>query len=68
MNCPVCDHFESSVTDSRSAPNTIRRRRKCLACQTKFTTYEVTDERLEDQYKWFNAKLKKSLLKLANSL
>jgi len=41
MNCPYCSHFETKVTDSRDTGNyTIRRRRECLKCNKRFTTYE----------------------------
>lgn len=40
MRCPRCSYEDSSVIDSRSDGNTIRRRRECLSCKTRFTTYE----------------------------
>ncbi|NJK33717.1 MAG: transcriptional repressor NrdR [Oscillatoriales cyanobacterium SM2_2_1] len=42
MQCPFCQHTESRVLESRSAESgrSIRRRRECLACQRRFTTYE----------------------------
>lgn len=42
MRCPKCDHLEDKVIDSRSARNNavIRRRRMCLRCGHRFTTYE----------------------------
>jgi transcriptional repressor NrdR len=40
MNCPYCEHKESKVTDKRSSPDGIRRRRECLKCKKRFTTYE----------------------------
>ena len=40
MNCPSCGKQESKVIDSRSVDEGVRRRRKCLACNTRFTTYE----------------------------
>ena len=45
MKCPSCGNFESKVLDSRpSADNTsIRRRRECLACQKRFTTFETIE-------------------------
>ena len=47
MKCPFCGFAESKVIDSRPADEgtSIRRRRECLACQRRFTTYE-TMERL----------------------
>ena len=46
MKCPFCDHTESKVIDSRESRNglTIRRRRECLSCSRRFTTYEKVDE------------------------
>jgi len=46
MKCPYCDHPESKVIDSRESKNglTIRRRRECLACKKRFTTYEKIEE------------------------
>ena len=45
MRCPFCQSEETQVVDTRSSPdaNTIRRRRKCLGCDKRFTTYERVD-------------------------
>ena len=45
MKCPFCGFIDSKVIDSRPAEEgaTIRRRRECLACQKRFTTYEVIE-------------------------
>mgnify|MGYP002404995160 FL=1 len=45
MKCPFCGYQESKVIDSRPAEEgaTIRRRRECLACQKRFTTYEIIE-------------------------
>jgi transcriptional repressor NrdR len=40
VNCPYCGGQESRVIDSRSLDEGVRRRRKCLACNSRFTTYE----------------------------
>jgi transcriptional repressor NrdR len=40
MKCPYCNHEESKVVDSRDTENGIRRRRECLKCEARFTTYE----------------------------
>ena len=40
MNCPYCSYKESKVTDKRESPEGIRRRRECLKCKKRFTTYE----------------------------
>jgi transcriptional repressor NrdR len=46
MRCPFCDHPEDKVVDSREAQDgrTTRRRRECLACGRRFTTYERVDD------------------------
>ena len=46
MRCPFCSHSESKVIDSRPAEEgtTIRRRRECLACAKRFTTYEIIEQ------------------------
>ena len=45
MRCPYCGQSESKVIDSRPADegNSIRRRRECLSCQKRFTTYETVE-------------------------
>ena len=45
MRCPYCGYLESKVIDSRPAEEgaTIRRRRECLACGKRFTTYEIME-------------------------
>ena len=40
MNCPFCGHYDSKVIDSRDVNDGIRRRRQCLSCGSRFTTYE----------------------------
>ncbi len=40
MDCPYCGHIDSRVVDSRDVNDGIRRRRQCLACGARFTTYE----------------------------
>jgi transcriptional repressor NrdR len=42
MRCPVCQHLENRVLESRSADSglSVRRRRECLKCSHRFTTYE----------------------------
>ena len=46
MKCPFCSQLEDKVVDSREAREgeTIRRRRECLHCERRFTTYERIDE------------------------
>lgn len=45
MKCPFCGDQESKVIDSRHSEDglSIRRRRECLACQRRFTTYEIIE-------------------------
>ena len=45
MRCPYCFHEELKVTDSRETQelNGIKRRRECLSCQKRFTTYETIE-------------------------
>ena len=40
MKCPFCGYVDSKVIDSRDINDGIRRRRQCLSCQARFTTYE----------------------------
>jgi transcriptional repressor NrdR len=40
MNCPFCGYTDSRVIDSRDVNDGIRRRRQCLRCAARFTTYE----------------------------
>jgi len=46
LNCPFCGHLNDKVIDSRESKegDAIRRRRQCLACDRRFTTYERIDE------------------------
>jgi transcriptional repressor NrdR len=46
MRCPFCGHSESKVVDSRSSKegDAIRRRRECLKCVRRYTTYERIEE------------------------
>ncbi|MBQ8974709.1 MAG: transcriptional repressor NrdR [Oscillospiraceae bacterium] len=45
MKCPYCGYSESRVIDSRPAEegSTIRRRRECISCSRRFTTYEIIE-------------------------
>ena len=45
MKCPYCGYLESKVVDSRPADEgaSIRRRRECLSCHKRFTTYEMME-------------------------
>lgn len=46
MNCPFCSHYETKVVDSRPTDEgqAIRRRRECITCKKRFTTYEKIEE------------------------
>lgn len=48
MHCPECQHAETKVVDSRVSNDSVRRRRECLYCGGRFTTYErVQNSRLK---------------------
>ncbi len=71
MNCPYCNNIETKVTDSRDTGNyTIRRRRECLKCNRRFTTYEYIEmtpvyiiKKDGRREKFERNKIKKGLLK-----
>jgi Predicted transcriptional regulator, consists of a Zn-ribbon and ATP-cone domains len=46
MKCPFCGHLQDKVVDSRESKEgeSIRRRRHCLGCKRRFTSYERIDE------------------------
>lgn len=46
MRCPFCDQYKDRVVDSRAGRDgrVVRRRRECLHCRRRFTTYERVDE------------------------
>jgi len=46
MNCPFCNHYDSKVVDSRPTEEgqAIRRRRECISCSKRFTTYEKIEQ------------------------
>ena len=46
MKCPFCRHIEDKVIDSRSSneDKSVRRRRECMKCKKRFTTYEYVEE------------------------
>ncbi|MCL1865911.1 MAG: transcriptional regulator NrdR [Oscillospiraceae bacterium] len=44
MICPECGYNDSKVIDSRPAESKIRRRRECLKCTGRFTTYEIIED------------------------
>lgn len=72
MRCPYCQCTESKVLDSRSSDdsNSIRRRRECLKCKKRFTTYETVEstpilviKRDNSRQPFDIEKIKKGLLK-----
>lgn len=71
MRCPFCNHSDTKVTDSRLAGEgqKIRRRRECLECEERFTTYEIAElsmprivKRDEAREPFDNEKLKSGML------
>lgn len=46
MQCPYCGQPDSRVVDTRASSESIRRRRECLSCRKRFTTYEQVTEQL----------------------
>jgi transcriptional repressor NrdR len=44
MKCPECGCEESKVIDSRPTENKVRRRRECISCGHRFTTYEIIED------------------------
>lgn len=53
MKCPFCNHPDTQVVDSRVSEegDSIRRRRRCLACEKRFTTYETVELRMPQMVK-----------------
>jgi len=68
MNCPYCDNQESKVVDSRYIQDGIRRRRECLMCSLRFTTYEKVHSQLLNVTKRNNSKETFSVEKLIKSI
>jgi transcriptional repressor NrdR len=46
MNCPQCEHGKFEVLETRTSGDGIRRRRSCVACGHRFTTFERIDRRI----------------------
>ena len=70
MYCPKCNNTESKVIDSRDSKEGTRRRRECIGCQTRFTTYEKVQNKVlqivkrdERREEFASAKLLASLIK-----
>ena len=68
MKCPFCGSDETQVIDSRvSEPgDSIRRRRRCLTCQKRFTTYETVELRLPQVVKTNGTRSDFDVAKLRN--
>jgi transcriptional repressor NrdR len=74
MRCPFCGHEETKVVDSRvsESQDAIRRRRECLECTQRFTTYERIEEmplmvikRDDSREPWDRSKLMRGLMTAA---
>lgn len=46
--CPFCDEEKTMVCDGRPRKNYFYRRRKCLNCKKRFSTYEIDDEKINE--------------------
>jgi len=68
MKCPFCGSVETQVIDSRVADpgDSIRRRRRCLGCQKRFTTYETVELRLPQVVKTNGTRSDFDVAKLRN--
>ena len=53
MQCPFCGARDTKVLDSRPAEHRIRRRRECIFCGKRFTTYEMVERPPEADYRHF---------------
>ena len=70
MKCPFCDQLDDKVIDSRTAREgeVIRRRRECLSCKRRFTTYERIEESLPMVVKKDNRREPFDRMKIMNGL
>jgi transcriptional repressor NrdR len=70
MRCPFCGSEDTQVLDTRSNPdtNSIRRRRKCTACDKRFTTYEKVELRMPRLIKKDGTRMDFDRDKLAGSM
>jgi len=69
MKCPFCKSDETQVIDSRESDDgdTIRRRRKCVSCSKRFTTYEMVELRMPQVVKQDGSRAEFDLDKLRTS-
>ena len=70
MKCPFCGHGETGVVDTRVSDegDIVRRRRKCTACEKRFTTYERPEIQLPQVVKKNGSRIEFSRAKLRASL
>ena len=70
MKCPFCKHDETQVIDSRVSDDgdSIRRRRKCVSCEKRFTTYETVELRMPQVVKQDGSRAEFDLGKLRTSV
>ncbi len=70
MKCPFCGHAETGVVDTRVSDegDIVRRRRKCSACEKRFTTYERPEIQLPQVVKKNGSRIEFSRAKLRASL
>src|SRR3954466_13552679 len=68
MKCPFCGSVETQVIDSRVADpgDSIRRRRRCLGCNKRFTTYETVELRLPQVVKSNGTRSEFDVMKVRN--
>ena len=69
MNCPFCKSDETQVIDSRESDDgeSIRRRRKCVSCSKRFTTYETVELRMPQVVKQDGSRAEFDMAKLRTS-
>ncbi len=70
MRCPFCSHTETQVSETRESDegDVIRRRRRCLSCDKRFTTYERADIALPSVVKKDGRRADFDLAKLRSSM
>ena len=68
MKCPFCGSFDTQVVDSRvsDAGDSIRRRRRCLNCQKRFTPYETVELRMPQVVKQNGIRVEFDVAKIRN--
>ena len=68
MKCPFCSNSETQVMDSRVSENgdSVKRRRKCLSCEKRFSTFETVEIKMPSVIKISGAREEFSLEKIQN--